>query len=192
MRSFESYARDLDRLDQVWPGSPGTQAASPLPSLHPPAADVVPQQPAEVTINQRLTVDLQQAIDLAVQNDPNLQQQIAGVREQQGWLRSVRGRFYPIFGLDLGGGYSQEYGNNNAWEGNANVPGYGPTSPFYVPTGGWNRYQTNLGVGFAQLRLDYELLSFERSAALGQVSADLDRAQQLYGNRLRQLQLEVS
>jgi hypothetical protein len=114
------------------------------------------------------------------------------VREQQGWLRSVRGRFYPIFGLDLGGGYSQEYGNNNAWEGNANVPGYGPTSPFYVPTGGWNRYQTNLGVGFAQLRLDYELLSFERSAALGQVSADLDRAQQLYGNRLRQLQLEVS
>lgn len=192
MRSFESYARDLDRLDQVWPGSPGTQAASPLPSLHPPAADVVPQQPAEVTINQRLTVDLQQAIDLAVQNDPSLQQQIAGVREQQGWLRSVRGRFYPIFGLDLGGGYSQEYGNNNAWEGNANVPGYGPTSPFYVPTGGWNRYQTNLGVGFAQLRLDYELLSFERSAALGQVSADLDRAQQLYGNRLRQLQLEVS
>lgn len=192
MRSFEAYARDLDRLDQVWPASPATQAASPLPSLPPPAADVVPQQPEEVTINQRLQIDLQQAIDLAVQNDPNLQQQIAAVKEQQGWLRSVRGRLYPILGLDLGGGYRQEYGNNDAWEGNANVPGYGPTSPFYVPTGGWNRYQTNLGVGFAQLQVDYELLSFERSAALGQVSADLDQAQQLYGNRLRQLQLEVS
>ena len=192
MRSFEAYARDLDRLDQVWPGSTTAQTATPLPSLPPPAADVVPQQPAEVTINQRLRIDLQQAIDLAVQNDPGLQQQIAAVREQQGWLRSVRGRFYPILGLDLGGAYSQEYGSNDAWEGNANVPGYGPASPFYVPTGGWNRYQTNLGVGFAQLRLDYELLSFERSAALGQVSADLDRAQQLYGNRLRQLQLDVS
>ena len=192
MRSFEVYARDLDRLDQVWPGSRSAQTATPLPSLPPPAADVVPQQPAELTINQRLLIDLQQAIDLAVQNDPGLQQQIAAVREQQGWLRSVRGRFYPILGLDLGGAYSQEYGSNDAWEGNANVPGFGPDSPFYVPTGGWNRYQTNLGVGFAQLRLDYELLSFERSAALGQVSADLDRAQQLYGNRLRQLQLEVS
>lgn len=192
MLSFEAYARDLDRLDQVWTGSTSAQTATPLPSLPPPAADVVPQQPADVTINQRLRIDLQQAIDLAVQNDPGLQQQIAAVREQQGWLRSVRGRFYPILGLDLGGAYSQEYGSNDAWEGNANVPGFGPDSPFYVPTGGWNRYQTNLGGGFAQLRLDYELLSFERSAALGQVSADLDRAQQLYGNRLRQLQLDVS
>lgn len=190
MRSFEAYSRDLDRLNQVWPGSTSAKTASSLLSLPPPAADLVPQKPGEVTIKQRLRVDLQQAIDLAVQNNPSLQQQIAAVREQQGWLRSVRGRFYPILGLDLGGGYSQEYGSNNAWEGNGDV--YAPDSAFYVPTGGWNRYQTNLGVGFAQLRLDYELLSYERSATLGQVSADLDRSQQLYGNRLRQLQLEVS
>jgi outer membrane protein TolC len=192
MRSFEAYARDLDRLDQVWPSSVSAPTASPLPSLPAPAADALPQQPAEVAISQRLRVDLQQAIDLAVQNDPSLKQQIAAVKEQQGWLRSVRGRFYPILGLDLGGGYRQEYGSNNAFEGNGNVPGYGPDSPFFVPTGGTNRYQTNLGVGFVQLRLDYELLSYGRSAFLGQVSADLDRSQQLYGNRLRQLQLEVS
>ena len=109
MRSFEAYARDLDRLDEVWPSSVRSPIASPLPALPPPAADALPQQPAEVTINQRLRIDLQQAIDLAVQNDPGLQQQIAAVREQQGWLRSVRGRFFPILGLDLAGAYSQEY-----------------------------------------------------------------------------------
>jgi outer membrane protein TolC len=192
MRSFEAYARDLDRLDQVFPSDTSASSPSPLLDLPPPAAGNVPKQPAEVTIDQQLRIDLQQAIDLAVRNDPALQQQIAGVNEQQSWLRSVKGRFYPIVGLDLGGSYRQEAGNNWAWEGNGAVAGYGPDSPFYVPTGGWNRYQTNLGSGFVQLRLNYELLSFERSAALGQVSADLDRARQLYGNRLRELQLEVS
>ena len=84
MRSFEAYARDLDRLDQVWPSSVSAPTASPLPSLPAPAADALPQQPAEVAISQRLRVDLQQAIDLAVQNDPSLKQQIAAVKEQQG------------------------------------------------------------------------------------------------------------
>lgn len=192
IRSFAAYSRDLDRLDQVWPGPTGNRSAASLPELPPPAAGGLPQQPSAVAINQRLQVTLQQAIDLAVQNDPLLQQQIAGVKEQQGWLRSVRGRFYPVFALDVGGGYSQFAAANWAWEGNGGVSGYGPASPFYVPTGSSNRYQTNVGAGFAQLRLDYELLSFERTAALAEVRADLEQARQRYGNRLRQLQLDVS
>jgi outer membrane protein TolC len=192
LRSFESYERDLDRLDQVLPPAETAPAATELPALPPPAAAALPLHPSEVSIVRRQRVDLQQAIDLAVQNDPVLQQEIAGVREQQGWLRSVRGRFYPVFGVDLGGGYRQEAGSNWAWKGNAAVPGYGVDSPFYVPTGSSNRYQTNVGAGFAQLRLDYELLSFERSAALAEVKADLEGARQRYGDRLRQLQLSVS
>jgi outer membrane protein TolC len=192
LRSFEAYERDLDRLDRVLPPADAAPAATELPALPPPAPAALPVQPDEVAITRRLRVDLQQAIDLAAQNDPVLQQQIAGVEEQQGWLRSVRGRFYPAFGLDFGGGYSQQTGTNWAWSGNAGVTGYGVNSPFYVPTGGWNRYQTNIGAGFAQLRLDYELLSFERSAALAAVKADLEEARQLYGDRLRQLQLAVS
>lgn len=192
LRSFEAYERDLDRLDQVLPPPNAAPAATELPALPPPAPAALPLQPAEVAITRRQRVDLQQAVDLAVQNDPVLQQQIAGVREQQGWLRSVRGRFFPVFGLGLGAGYRQEAGSNWAWSGNAGVPGYGVDSPFYVPTGGWNRYQTNIGAGFAQLRLDYELLSFERSAALAEVKADLEAARQRYGDRLRQLQLSVS
>ena len=192
LRSFEAYDRDLERLDRVLPPADSGRSAGPLPSLPAPTAAALPQEPADVAITRRLKVDLQQAIDLAVQNDPLLQQQIAGVEEQQGWLRSVRGRFTPVVGLDLGVVYSQEAGGNKAWQGNGDVSGYGPNSPFYVPTGGTNSYQTNIGAGFAGLYLVYELLSFERSAALAEVTADLEVSRQRYADRLRQLQLDVS
>ena len=192
LRSFEAYDRDLERLDRVLPPADSGRSAGPLPSLPAPTAAALPQEPADVAITRRLKVDLQQAIDLAVQNDPLLQQQIAGVEEQQGWLRSVRGRFTPFVGLDLGVVYSQEAGGNKAWKGNGDVSGYGPNSPFYVPTGGTNSYQTNIGAGFAGLYLVYELLSFERSAALAEVTADLEVSRQRYADRLRQLQLDVS
>ena len=192
LRSFEAYDRDLERLDRVLPPADSGRSAGPLPSLPAPTAAALPQEPADVAITRRLKVDLQQAIDLAVQNDPLLLQQIAGVEEQQGWLRSVRGRFTPVVGLDLGVVYSQEAGGNKAWKGNGDVSGYGPNSPFYVPTGGTNSYQTNIGAGFAGLYLVYELLSFERSAALAEVTADLEVSRQRYADRLRQLQLDVS
>ena len=192
LRSFEAYDRDLERLDRVLPPADSGRSAGPLPSLPAPTAAALPQEPADVAITRRLKVDLQQTIDLAVQNDPLLQQQIAGVEEQQGWLRSVRGRFTPVVGLDLGVVYSQEAGGNKAWKGNGDVSGYGPNSPFYVPTGGTNSYQTNIGAGFAGLYLVYELLSFERSAALAEVTADLEVSRQRYADRLRQLQLDVS
>ncbi len=192
LRSFEAYDRDLERLDRVLPPADSGRSAAPLPSLPAPTAAALPQEPADVAITRRLKVDLQQAIDLAVQNDPLLQQQIAGVEEQQGWLRSVRGRFTPVVGLDLGVVYNQEAGGNKAWKGNGDVSGYGPNSPFYVPTGGTNSYQTNIGAGFAGLYLVYELLSFERSAALAEVTADLEVSRQRYADRLRQLQLDVS
>ncbi|MCP9809746.1 TolC family protein [Cyanobium sp. HWJ4-Hawea] len=190
LRSFEAYERDLDRLDQVLPPAKAAPAATKLPALPSPAPAALPVQPSEVSITTRLRVDLQQAIDLAVQNDPVLKQQIAGVREQQGWLRSVRGRYFPVFGLDLGVGYQQQARQNYAWNGNAGI--YAADSAFYVPTGGSSNYQTNIGSGFAQLRFDYELLSFERSAALAEVKADLEAARQRYGDRLRQLQFAVS
>ena len=192
LRSFEAYDRDLERLDRVLPPADSGRSAAPLPSLPAPTAAALPQEPADVAITRRLKVDLQQALDLAVQNDPLLQQQIAGVEEQQGWLRSVRGRFTPVVGLDLGVVYNQEAGGNKAWKGNGDVSGYGPNSPFYVPTGGTNSYQTNIGAGFAGLYLVYELLSFERSAALAEVTADLEVSRQRYADRLRQLQLDVS
>jgi len=195
VKSFEAYARDLDRLDGVIKLAPADAPAAQvtpelLQQLRPPAPGALPAQAEAVAVAQRLRLDLQQVIAVAVQNDPVLQEQIARVQEQQGWLKSVRGRLYPILGLNLGGGYSQQKLGSLAWQGNESI--YGVDSAFYVPTGGWSRTQTNVGDGFALLQLDYELLSFERNAALAEVKAELEASQQRYGNRLRQLQLNVS
>ena len=195
VKSFEAYARDLDRLDGVLKLAPADAPAAQvtpelLQQLRPPAPGALPAQAESVAVAQRLRLDLQQVIAVAVQNDPVLQEQIARVQEQQGWLKSVRGRLYPILGLNLGGGYSQQKLGSLAWQGNESI--YGVDSAFYVPTGGWSRTQTNVGDGFALLQLDYELLSFERNAALAEVKAELEASQQRYGNRLRQLQLNVS
>lgn len=195
VKSFEAYARDLDRLDGVLKLAPADAPAAQvtpelLQQLRPPAPGALPAQAETVAVAQRLRLDLQQVIAVAVQNDPVLQEQIARVQEQQGWLKSVRGRLYPILGLNLGGGYSQQKLGSLAWQGNESI--YGVDSAFYVPTGGWSRTQTNVGDGFALLQLDYELLSFERNAALAEVKAELEASQQRYGNRLRQLQLNVS
>ena len=195
VKSFEAYARDLDRLDGVLKLAPADAPSAQvtpelLQQLRPPAPGALPAQAEAVAVAQRLRLDLQQVIAVAVQNDPVLQEQIARVQEQQGWLKSVRGRLYPILGLNLGGDYSQQKLGSLAWQGNESI--YGVDSAFYVPTGGWSRTQTNVGDGFALLQLDYELLSFERNAALAEVKAELEASQQRYGNRLRQLQLNVS
>ena len=195
VKSFEAYARDLDRLDGVLKLAPADAPAAQvtpelLQQLRPPAPGALPAQVEAVAVAQRLRLDLQQVIAVAVQNDPVLQEQIARVQEQKGWLKSVRGRLYPILGLNLGGDYSQQKLGSLAWQGNESI--YGVDSAFYVPTGGWSRTQTNVGDGFALLQLDYELLSFERNAALAEVKAELEASQQRYGNRLRQLQLNVS
>ena len=95
MRSFEAYARDLERLDQVWEQG-DDQVQSVLPALPAPAAAVLPILPDDVQIDQRVRVDLPQAIDLAVSNDPLLQKSIGGVREQQGLLRTRLQRAHDV------------------------------------------------------------------------------------------------
>ena len=191
MRSFEAYARDLERLDQVWEKGAG-QDQSVLPALPAPDAAELPILPAEVKIDQRVRVDLPQAIALAVRNDPLLQKSIGGVREQQGLLRSIQGRLYPTVSFSLGLDYNQEFQKNFAIEGNRSLLDVGSDSPLYVASGGQNLVQTNIATGFTGLRVDYELLSFERNAALAESGADLENARELYGDRLRELQLNVS
>ena len=191
MRSFEAYARDLERLDQVWEKGAG-QDQSVLPALPAPDAAELPILSAEVKIDQRVRVDLPQAIALAVRNDSLLQKSIGGVREQQGLLRSIQGRLYPTVSFSLGLDYNQEFQKNFAIEGNRSLLDVGSDSPLYVASGGQNLVQTNIATGFTGLRVDYELLSFERNAALAESGADLENARELYGDRLRELQLNVS
>ena len=196
MRSFEIYQKEIDQLNLIAPPlsivKPEEQKdMSPLlRGLPAPAAGTLPDQPNEVAIQRKVSVDLQEALALAVNNDPKLKSQIAFVDEQRATLRSIRGRFFPILSLDLGGGYGQRFDSNQALQGNEAI--YSPNSAFYVPTGGTNSYQTNLLTGLAGLRVDYELISFERDASLGKAEKKLLESEQLYGSRLRQLQLDVS
>ena len=161
-----------------------------LASLKPPAPGAIPSSLEAVRIQRRVRLSLPMALEVAVRNDPDLAEQVAAVRERQGWLTSVRGRFWPELSLLAGSGYSQRRTDSTAWQGNEGI--YPAGSPFLVKTDGWNQIQQNLQVTTAGLGLNWELVSFERNAALAETKDELKASQQRYANRLRQLQLDVS
>ena len=197
IRSFDAYQLDLERLDNVLndvkKASPNLkdQNISPLlKELQPPLPQQLPRTTQEVSIQGTVLVSLEQAVAIALQNNPSLQQKIAEVTQSQGLLRSVRGRLYPSLSMQLGASYDQEGANYWAWKSNQYI--FSKQSPFYVPDGGWLTFQSNESIGFAKLSLNYDLVSFQRTAALAASKQDLVKAEQAYGNQLRQLQLDVS
>ncbi len=207
LRSLDRFEKDLQLLDQTLPnpapGSARTKGkkvatdpvdATPtrvLASLEPPAPGALPSSIEAVRIQRRVRLSLPLALEVAVRNDPDLAEQVAAVRERQGWLTSVRGRFWPELSLLAGSGYSQRRTDSTAWQGNESIPQY-QNNVFSVSTGGWNQIQQNLQVTTAGLGLNWELVSFERNAALAESKDELKASQQRYANRLRQLQLDVS
>ena len=207
LRSLDRFEKDLQLLDQTLPNpAPGSArtkekklatepidatATGLLASLEPPAPGASPSSIEAVRIQRRVRLSLPMALEVAVRNDPELAEQVAAVRERQGWLTSVRGRFRPELSLLAGSGYSQRRTDSTAWEGNESIPQY-QNNVFSVSTGGWNQIQQNLQVTTAGLGLNWELVSFERNAALAESKDELKASQQRYANRLRQLQLDVS
>ncbi len=195
LRSLDRFERDMQLLDQALPGRLPSAArakgsAGVLTSLEPPAPGATPSSIEAVKIQRKVRLSLPMALEVAVRNDPDLAEQVAAVRERQGWLTSVRGRFWPELSLLAGSGYSQRRTDSTAWQGNAGI--YEPGSPFLVQTGGWNQIQQNLQITTAGLGINWELVSFERNAALAETKDELKASQQRYANRLRQLQLDVS
>ena len=143
-----------------------------------------------MAIRQRVQLSLLQALELAVRNSPALAEQAAAVRERQELKRSVQGRFWPEVALELGGSYSQLRVDNAVWTGNSGI--YAQGSPFLVQSNSWQRIQSNLGLGAGGLGLCWDLVNFERGAALAESSQELSAAKQHYANSLRALQLDVS
>ena len=197
LQSLQRFERDLQALDQAIPGEGGPTAPAPaalegqlLELLQSPAAGAIPTTTATVTVVRRVSLNLPTALEVAVRNDPDLAAQVAAVDERKGWLTSVRGRFWPELALLVGGSTSQSLTTNVVWEDNAGI--YPAGSPFLVKANGWNRIQENLLIGVAGLGIDWELVSFERNAALAEVKNELAASRQRYANRLRQLQLDVS
>ena len=197
LRSLQRFERDLQALDLAVPGDPQAMdpsAAAPdgeiLELLQAPAAGAIPATTANVSVTRRVSLNLPTALEVAVRNDPDLAAQVAAVNERQGWLTSVRGRFWPELALLVSGSTSQSQTTNRVGEDNVGI--YPSGSPFLVEPIGWNRIQENLQIGVAGLGLDWELVSFERNAALAEAKNELSASRQRYANQLRQLQLDVS
>ena len=202
LRSLDRFERDLKLLDQTLPTQPpktrptaSTSSASErelLLSLQAPAPGAIPSAPQAVAVRRQVQLSLPLALEVAVRNDPELAEQVAAVQERQGWLSSVRGRFWPEISLLAGTGYSQTRTNNTARQGNESIYTDPKDAAFIVQTGGSNLIQQNLQTARAGFGLEWELVSFERNAALAETKNELKASQQRYANRLRQLQLDVS
>lgn len=192
LRSLAAFDRDLLLLDGALRGAAETVPPADLqqPALQAPAPQARPATPAQQQQRQLLVLSLKEAIAVAIANNPELAAQRARIQERLGLVRAVEGRYWPRLGLSLGGAFSQASIYNKVLEGNTGI--YPPGSPFLVDTDGWNRIQANLGTAWAGLKLGWELISFERGAALAEEDQRLQAASESYANGLRALQLEVS
>ena len=192
LRSLAAFERDLSVLDGALNGG-GATASLPFnradPALQAPPPAAVPASTAQMQQQER-RLSLPQALAVAVANNPELAERRARIAEMRGLQRSVQGRFWPQLGLNLAGAFSQRSDHNLALDGNAGL--YPPGSPFLVQSGGWQHIQSNLSNAWGSLTLDWELLSFERGAALAEQDQRLTAALEHYGDALRQVQLQVS
>ena len=193
VRSLAAFERDLLELDgALRPGAATAPQPFSLsdPALRPPDPLAAPASAAAADQAHERVLSLAQALEVAVANNPELAERRARIAEMRGLKRSVQGRFWPRLGLNLGTSFAQRSDYNLATEGNSAV--YSSTSPFLVETGGWQRIQANRGNAWGSLGLDWELISFERGAALAEQDQRLSASLQQYADALRQLQLQVS
>ncbi|MFM2174824.1 MAG: hypothetical protein RLZZ54_2751 [Cyanobacteriota bacterium] len=202
LRSLAAFECDLFELDGALRPRP-VSAALPFslsdPAFQPPDPAAVPTTVAAADQPQERLLSLPQALAVAVANNPELAERRARIAEMRGLKRSVQGRFWPRLGLNLGGSFAQRSDYNLVLQDNAGIypavtvpPAPNPKSAFLVAENGWNRIQANQGSTWGSLDLDWELISFERGAALAEQDQRLKASLEQYGDALRLLQLQVS
>lgn len=202
LRSLAAFERDLQALDgALSPGAVAPERAFDLadPALRAPEPAALPLSASAVDQVQERVLSLVQALEVAVANNPELAERRAQIAQMRGLKRSVLGRFWPRLGLNLGGAFSQRSDTNLVLQDNVGLypavttpPAPNPKSAFLVEQNGWSRIQTNRGSGWGSLDMDWELISFERGAALAEQDQRLSAALRQYGDALRELQLKVS
>ena len=202
LRSLAAFERDLQALDgALSPGAVAPERAFDLadPALRAPDPAALPLSASAADQVQERVLSLAQALEVAVANNPELAERRAQIAQMRGLKRSVLGRFWPRLGLNLGGAFSQRSDTNLVLQDNVGLypavttpPAPNPKSAFLVEQNGWSRIQTNRGSGWGSLDMDWELISFERGAALAEQDQRLSAALRQYGDALRELQLKVS
>lgn len=196
LRSLAAFERDLQELDGALRGAPAPQHPFSLDdqALRAPEASALPADVLAAQQRHVRQLSLVQAMAVAVANNPELAERRARIAEMRGLRRSVQGRFWPRVGLVLGGAFAQRAVGNQVLDGNTGLypAPPAPASAFLVEQGGWNRILSNRGGGWGSLELDWDLISFERGAALAEQDQRLRASLKDYGDALRLLQLQVS
>ena len=197
VRSLAAFERDLLEFDGVMhpePVAATLEFSLTDPALQPPDPLAAPATATAADQSQERVLTLAQALAVAGANNPELAERRARINEMRGLRRSVLGRFWPQLDLSVGGSFALRRETNRVLEGNTGIypAPPAPGAAFLVEENGWNRIQANRGSGWAGLELGWELISFERGAALAEQDQRLVGSLEQYADALRRLQLEVS
>ena len=183
------------------------QDTQPDPLLRlPSAAD----KPARI-----LSLTLENAVTLAFRNNPSLGAQRDLIKAQAATIASESSRYWPtisvfanVDGFQSGTTTYNPYGNNTYGLGSlfnrkGQTPNFALTNdgnqvsgasagPFYVPSGGGLGAVMNGVSADAGLQVDYDIINFARTPRVQAAQARLTQQENLYADRLRVIQLEVS
>ncbi|MDC0269315.1 TolC family protein [Synechococcus sp. AH-551-N23] len=162
-----------------------------------------------------LSLTLENAVKLAFRNNPSLGAQRDLIKAQAATIASESSRYWPtisifanVDGFQSGTTTYNPYGNNTyglgslfnrkgqtpnfAFTNDGNQVSGASAGPFYVPSGGGLGAVMNGVSADAGLQVDYDIINFARTPRVQAAQARLTQQENLYADRLRVIQLEVS
>ena len=162
-----------------------------------------------------LSLTLENAVTLAFRNNPSLGAQRDLIKAQAATIASESSRYWPtisvfanVDGFQSGTTTYNPYGNNTyglgslfnrkgqtpnfAFTNDGNQVSGASAGPFYVPSGGGLGAVMNGVSADAGLQVDYDIINFARTPRVQAAQARLTQQENLYADRLRVIQLEVS
>ena len=162
-----------------------------------------------------LSLTLEKAVTLAFRNNPSLGVQRDLIKAKAALLASESSRYWPtisvfanVDGFQSGTTTYNPYGNNTYGLGSlfnrkGQTPNFALTNdgeqvseasdgPFYIASGGGIGIVTNGVSADAGLQVDYSIIDFARTPRVQAAQARLTQQENLYADRLRAIQLEVS
>ncbi len=183
------------------------EETNPDPSLRLPSSS---DNPARI-----LALTLENAVAVAFRNNPSLKAQRDFIKAQAATIASESSSYWPtisvfanVDGFQSGTTTYTPYGNNTYGLGTlfnqqGQTPNFALTSngkdingmsagPFYQAPGGGIGLVSNGVSADAGLQIDYNIIDFARTPRVQAAQAQLTQQENLYADRLRAIQLEVS
>ena len=234
-RSWEQLESQVDAVDTLMGPAPAIESSDDLRTLelpqllidiNAPASGVLKEQktPPNSPLSlptlsemktQILSVSLEQAVEIAFKNNPNLKAQRDLIQSRSASIASESSRYWPtismfanVDGFQNGTTTYNPYGNNtynfgSLFNSKDQSPNFALTNdgkqvsgansgPFYIAPGGGISAVANGVSANAGLQLDYNIVDFARTPRVRAAEAQLVREKNIYADLLRATQLEVS